>query len=243
METVRIENAYKDHRFLPMVDNYTGSKTQSILCVPVPGFGGSRPIALIQVINKREGSHFNEDDEEMLTSLAHELSICLRMRAREIYALKTNIGHSFLENVSSTLLESSLLHDYGSTSYRYKYRIVADRLVRGTVIDTTIASMRYSHGQISPERLSESGGFFSPNEAEDAINNYDFDPFVVSDDRLIELALHMYLSYGLIDYFNIDLTILRRFLRVIQGSYHPENPYHNFKHAWSVMVRSPSLTL
>lgn len=353
METIRLDDAYEDSRFLHTVDEYTGSCTQSVLCVPVPAFANdSSAIALIQVINKRilctshqnsftdtsYNSHnnnslytnFSEYDEETLKLIAKELAIGLRMRAKELYVLKYNNssanttrysasttmdnGHSEkkaevttpientrmlqqrLSHVSLASLEYSLLQDYASTAYRYKYRVINDKLIRGAMIpisnpSTHTASTTRSRSSTSSDTMSSDSVFssndntttenirstcdendnnyandftlqitpqstltlkipivnssliadnncigrFTVEEADAAINDYNFDPFVTNDDDLIALSMHMFRSYNLLETFSIKPAILHRFLVVIHGLYHVDNPFHNFKHGWSVM--------
>ncbi len=63
-EEVILSDAYTDDRFSPMVDEMTGYKTQSVLCLPLKADDG-RIIGVTQMINKREG-HFLEEDKILL---------------------------------------------------------------------------------------------------------------------------------------------------------------------------------
>jgi GAF domain-containing protein len=238
MESVRIDDAYSDSRFLPTVDKFTGSVTHSIICVPVPGFANSSPIALIQVINQTMNSNFDEDDEDSLKALAEELSIGLRMRAKELYALKT-LGQRSFEDVSLSILEESLLQDYGSIAHRYKYRVVGDKIILGPVspLETTPNSRRAMNGlgQSRDQEVEITVGRFTADEASSAISTYSYDPFVQSDDDLIDLAVHMFRCYNLLETMHIDAAILHKCIVAVHSLYHPSNAFHNFKHGWSVM--------
>ncbi len=66
-EPLLIENAYADPRFNREFDLMTGYRTQTILCVPLKI--KERVIGVSQVINKLDGSNFNEEDEETLSLL------------------------------------------------------------------------------------------------------------------------------------------------------------------------------
>ena len=64
-----------DKRFSPKIDQAIGFKTQTMLCVPLIVQG--RAIGVLELLNKRAG-FFNQDDQELLVSMAAALGIALR---------------------------------------------------------------------------------------------------------------------------------------------------------------------
>lgn len=70
--TLRLRDAYNDPRFDQSVDEYTGYRTRSILCVPVSNDHG-RVIGAIQAINRKSGV-FTDSDEEKLVALCPEVA-------------------------------------------------------------------------------------------------------------------------------------------------------------------------
>jgi len=70
--TLRLRDAYNDPRLDRSVDERTGYRTRSILCVPVTD-GSGTVIGAIQAMNKRNGV-FTEDDEATLMALAPEVA-------------------------------------------------------------------------------------------------------------------------------------------------------------------------
>lgn len=60
-EVLNIKNAYADHRFNRTIDQLTGYKTESILCMPI--FIRGSVIGVVQMINKRSGFFTKEDEE------------------------------------------------------------------------------------------------------------------------------------------------------------------------------------
>ncbi|MFC2087956.1 GAF domain-containing protein [Calditrichota bacterium] len=80
-EIINIKDAYNDDRFDPTTDKKTGYKTRSILCLPIrepvkeEGKVGEI-IGVLQILNKIDGV-FTKDDEELLKSLASQISISL----------------------------------------------------------------------------------------------------------------------------------------------------------------------
>lgn len=65
----------KDNRFNKNIDDKTGFKTSSILCVPL--IVGCKTIGVIEVLNKLDGSNFNKTDLEILTALASTAALTI----------------------------------------------------------------------------------------------------------------------------------------------------------------------
>ncbi|XP_058455487.1 probable 3',5'-cyclic phosphodiesterase pde-5 isoform X2 [Malaya genurostris] len=66
-EVLNIADAYADTRFNRSIDQLTGYKTESILCMPI--FIRGNVIGVVQMINKRIG-YFNKEDEEAFEMFA-----------------------------------------------------------------------------------------------------------------------------------------------------------------------------
>lgn len=79
-ESINIPDAYKDDRFDPTTDKKTGYQTRSILCMPVYEPLSQKEdreiIAVLQVLNKRDG-YFSGEDEALLESLASQVAISI----------------------------------------------------------------------------------------------------------------------------------------------------------------------
>lgn len=100
-----IENAYSDSRFNRAFDRMTGYRTQTMLCVPLKI--KERVIGVAQVINKLDGTNFNEEDEETLSLLCANAGVAIEnarlhreiLRKQQIeqdLAFATSIQLSFL---------------------------------------------------------------------------------------------------------------------------------------------------
>ena len=74
-ETVNIKEAYKDSRFNKEIDNQTGYKTKSILCMPIRNMS-HEIVGVFQVLNKKDG-HFTEKDEDLLIAIGSSAGIAL----------------------------------------------------------------------------------------------------------------------------------------------------------------------
>lgn len=66
-EVLNIVDAYADPRFNRSIDQLTGYKTESILCMPI--FIRGSVIGVVQMVNKRTGC-FNKEDEEAFEMFA-----------------------------------------------------------------------------------------------------------------------------------------------------------------------------
>lgn len=80
-DVINIPDAYKDKRFNPEIDKKTGFKTRSILCMPIfeaTNDSGKEKniIGVLQILNKRNGV-FEDNDEELLASMASQIAIAI----------------------------------------------------------------------------------------------------------------------------------------------------------------------
>ena len=74
-ELVNIPDAYTDDRFQPAIDQQTGYRTRSILCLAMRNHVGDI-IGAVQVLNKSGGA-FDKDDESLLEALAAQAAIAI----------------------------------------------------------------------------------------------------------------------------------------------------------------------
>lgn len=92
-ETINIADAYADPRFNPELDQRTGYRTRSILCMPVINRSGEI-IGVTQVLNKKHGP-FTPIDERLLRGFSAQASIALdRAQLFEAFLEKQRIEES-----------------------------------------------------------------------------------------------------------------------------------------------------
>ena len=84
-EVLNIKDAYDDKLFNPEVDQQTGYKTNTILCVPLVDTRG-RIVGVIQALNKKQG-HFTIQDQLTLEAIASQAAISLE-NAKVLHAHK-----------------------------------------------------------------------------------------------------------------------------------------------------------
>lgn len=77
---LRLRDAYNDPRFDPSIDQRTGYRTKSVLCVPISNAEGT-VLGAIQVINKTTGQ-FSADDEVLLTTFGDQVAAILEKGQR-----------------------------------------------------------------------------------------------------------------------------------------------------------------
>jgi len=74
-EEVLVSDASDDPRFSQRVDKRTGIRTTSVICVPLKL--QEKTIGVVEVINKKDGGHFIEDDLVLFRSLAAQSAIAI----------------------------------------------------------------------------------------------------------------------------------------------------------------------
>jgi signal transduction histidine kinase len=74
--TVRVRDAYKDRRFERDWDLLTGYRTTSMLAAPLKNHLG-RTIGVIQVLNKKNGEEFTDEDEAILSALSMQAAVAI----------------------------------------------------------------------------------------------------------------------------------------------------------------------
>ena len=70
-----IPDAEKDPRFYPGIDKISGLKTKSILCVPLKA--KSKLIGVLEVINKKNGTQFTEEDSLLLSIFSGQAAMAI----------------------------------------------------------------------------------------------------------------------------------------------------------------------
>lgn len=68
VEPAIVNNVRSDARFLPELDERSGFVTRSLMAVPLAARG--RVLGVIEVLNKRSGRNFTDDDASLLSILA-----------------------------------------------------------------------------------------------------------------------------------------------------------------------------
>jgi len=74
---VNVGDAQNDDRFNPAIDSQTGYRTRNLLAIPLQNLIDGEIVGAFEVLNKRDGA-FDQEDEELLKSLAAQAAIAIR---------------------------------------------------------------------------------------------------------------------------------------------------------------------
>ena len=104
-EVVNITDAYEDPRFNPEVDNDTGYKTCTILCMPIRNMK-HEILGVFQVLNKLSGT-FTQEDEELLVAIGTSAGIAIEnSRLFDAQQKMINTQKELFKNFIDTLAAS-----------------------------------------------------------------------------------------------------------------------------------------
>ena len=100
-ETINIPNAYVDSRFNPEVDQLTGYRTKTILCMPMKNKDGIT-IGVFQLLNKK-GGPFTTEDEEFIEALSIHAALAIE-NARLAQEMIQNERLSAVGRMANTII-------------------------------------------------------------------------------------------------------------------------------------------
>ncbi len=175
-----IPDAYADPRFNPEIDRITGFRTRSILAVPLKGPSGSL-LGVAQVLNRRDGRAFDQEDLALLQALADTASVAIenvqlyqeQLKATEavIAALvkglemrtETKGGHAFIVRAYSTVMAEAMGLDanrvkilgWAACLHDLGKLAVPDRVLRKGAALTTEERLAYEKHAFWTRRLLE----------------------------------------------------------------------------------------
>lgn len=104
-EYLNIPDAYSHHLFNPEVDRQTGYSTRNILCMPILSTK-KRVVAVAQLLNKKSGLPFDQDDEHQFLEFANSMGIILESCNSFYIAARNQRGVAALLKATSCLAHS-----------------------------------------------------------------------------------------------------------------------------------------
>ena len=153
---------YADPRFDPAFDELTGFRTRSALTVPLTGNG--QVTGVLQVINKSDGTPFDDGDRELLESFAAQANVALdnarlytetKRMAEDLRVALEHERRLTIENRKMGAFVSRHLVDEISRS-REQRLALGGKTVRATILFADIVGFaRLSEG-LDPQRRSAS---------------------------------------------------------------------------------------
>jgi len=117
-----VNDVKRDQRFNGEIDQSSGFTTESILCVPL--IIGGRSIGAIEVINKRSGETFDNEDLELLTALASTAALAIDNARMHQVALS-----AYLDNIKmlSETIDAKDPYTSGHSQRVSKYALMAGK--------------------------------------------------------------------------------------------------------------------
>jgi len=100
-----VPDVSKDPRFYPEVDRRSGLTTKTVLCVPLKARG--RLIGVLEVINKVDGTPFNEEDALLLSIFSSQAALAIE-NARLYSELKDQLEKQRMAEEGKRKLEAEL---------------------------------------------------------------------------------------------------------------------------------------
>lgn len=101
-----VANAYSHPLFLAEVDRLTGFRTRSILAVPLTGVADEL-VGVVEVLNRRDGEPFDEEDLSLLSSFSPQISLALKTSWLYTSALRHNKELDVISEIERDICRTS----------------------------------------------------------------------------------------------------------------------------------------
>ncbi len=128
-----------DPRFSPKIDQAINFSTKSILCVPLIVYG--RPVGALEVLNKRNGP-FNEDDQELLVSVAASLGIALKNASLFEEAQERARRGEIINQITTAINSGNGLSEMGKFIFEQLSRLVSFDHISLSLLDDSRQHLR-----------------------------------------------------------------------------------------------------
>jgi putative methionine-R-sulfoxide reductase with GAF domain len=258
-KTINLKDCYSDDRFDSTCDRKTGFVTRSMLCMAVPGFDDdTKPVAVIQAINKIGAKSFDDEDEESLSAFCDEVKMAMRGNFLEAQLLKLEsdshrrsdlesslylreFGAMFGRDTgepptnmagSSTVEPPSPVHkdsfDSPGGSPTNKSRNWGRRMSDVRREDMAVL-WRVDSPNLEARLADASTGYLGKND----FDSFSYDVFSFDHAELCAVVFQFFKEFGLIKRLSLDETKLQNLILAIHATYN-DVPFHNFYHAFSV---------
>jgi adenylate cyclase len=106
-KTINVPDAKNHPLFNPEVDELPDCRTESILCMPILGFRDMKEVvAVVRLLNKKDGLGFTEDDENQFRSFADSIGIILESCQALYVAARNQKGVAAILKATTSLGQS-----------------------------------------------------------------------------------------------------------------------------------------
>ncbi|KAF4033438.1 3'5'-cyclic nucleotide phosphodiesterase [Phytophthora infestans] len=257
-QTVCTRDAYKHELFDPSVDMKTGYRTTSVLCMPVfEDHSVTIPpkvVAVAMCINKKEGAHvvaFTQTDREIMSKYCAEVQFALGRLSLDVSyykvvsdcvavsrtsvdsnprTLKRMSSSSRLDNFSETDIISSIVHKYCHSGDDAANATKKKGIPSFAALLPAIKKKSQEDDEVPfPREISFTHGRNEP------LDHWDTETVALSSGEVSMSCGIIFRAYGFMDAFRISSDKFSAFSTNV-ANYYRSNPFHNFQHAFQVMV-------
>jgi len=228
-KVIRVTNPYKDKRFLTEIDKATGFITKAILAVPITDAHDNN-VGVLEALNKKDGSDFSNEDEELLLAISKEIGECIR---RGLVMLDTNARQILLADDAQYPWQSAMMEIYSRNYFFGLPQAGVSVSLLGSNDRTLSMSNMTADLDLSPLDIKLSPRVLSTDVSE-TLETPAFDALSYSCTELDDFAHMIFKKSDILEKFDVNKKNLRNFINVVGQTYR-DNPYHNYHHGVHVM--------
>jgi len=228
-KVVRVTNPYEDGRFLTEIDKATGFKTEAILAVPITDAHDNN-VGVLEALNKKDGSDFSNEDEELLLAISKEIGECIR---RGLVMLDTNARQILLADDAQYPWQSAMMEIYSRNYFFGLPQAGVSVSLLGSNGRALSMSNMTADLDLSPLDVKLSPRVLSTDVSE-TLETTAFDALSYSCSELDDFAHMIFKKSDILEKFDVIKMNLRNFIRKVGRTYQ-DNPYHNYHHGVHVM--------
>ncbi|ETK92414.1 hypothetical protein L915_04142 [Phytophthora nicotianae] len=257
-QTVCTRDAYKHELFDPSVDMKTGYRTTSVLCMPVfEDHSVTIPpkvVAVAMCINKKEGAHvvaFTQTDREIMSKYCAEVQFALGRLSLDVSyykvvadcvavsrtsvdsnprTLKRMSTTTRMDKYSETDIISSIVHKYCHSGDDNANVTKKKSIPSFAALLPAIKKKSHEDDEVPfPREIVFTHGKNEP------LDHWDTETVSLSSGEVSMSCGIIFRAYGFMDAFRISSEKFSAFTTNV-ANYYRSNPFHNFQHAFQVMV-------
>jgi len=228
--TIRVDDPYKDERFLKEIDRATGFVTTSVLAVPIADAHGNY-VGVLQALNKKDNKKFTSEDEDLLLSISKEVGESIR---RGLVMLDTKTRELLLAETTQYPWQSAMMEIYSRNYIRGLPRATPAVSSLRSEVSTSMSNNTAEIDNLY--RNTELSIWPSKRRAEilESMDTCNFDVLMYDEHLLDDFSFLMFANTQVLEQFDIREDILRNFINAV-GTKYLDNPYHNYYHAVHVL--------
>jgi len=228
--TIRVDNPYKDPRFLKEIDRATGFVTSSVLAVPIADAHGNY-VGVLQALNKKDNHCFSKEDEDLLVSISKEVGESIR---RGLLMLDTKTRELLLAEKAQYPWQSAMMRIY---SGKYTLGLPRAAPIAKRMRSDASTSMSNKTTEIDLSHTNTELGPYSSTMCAEILESLDtckFDVLNYDEMTLNDMSFLIFANTQVLEQFDIPEEVLRKFIDGVRQKYQ-DNPYHNYHHGVHVL--------